>query len=526
MGLTVRDRAVDPNKIAIYIRWSTDDQSDGTTLDVQMEGCKHYVISQGWAVSEELVFVDDGYSGGTLDRPALSRLRRMVKQGQVECVVVFKLDRLSRSVIDMVNLVLEEWDGLTYVKSAREPLDTSSAMGKQFFYMLVSFAEWERNVIRERTASGRLARAKEGYKSSSKAPYGYLHGDRKGSYSVDPVEAPVVQRIFEMYSSGLGAKAIVQHLNRQGIRFRGGKLWNERTLLYLLSNPVYIGRMVYGRLTKNPRRDKDSSEPYWLVNKNPLVVESSQYIPPLISEELFALAQQIKSRRRVGNGISPAAVASEHLLTGLARCPCGYGLYARRLSDRHAYYACLGKKIKGSAQCKAANIPMIQLDAFVAAEVKREYADEMARERFRRSLSVSLESAHSEVQAAEEKLVYRLAQLEQEERRIRHDYRQGHITPQQFSALTGDIAEELGDLRVQRQQLDIRRQEIAERQRALSAMIIRLGQIDKWNALTVAEQKTLLKSLVASVTVWRDPLTKRVDLAFTWKTDTEPSRTV
>jgi site-specific DNA recombinase len=108
-----REKGIDPDKVAIYIRWSTDDQSDGTTLEVQQEGCKHYLLSQGWVVNEDLIFVDDGWSGGNLERPAMTRMRTLVRAGKVDCVVVFKLDRLSRSVIDMVNLVLEEWDGQT-----------------------------------------------------------------------------------------------------------------------------------------------------------------------------------------------------------------------------------------------------------------------------------------------------------------------------------------------------------------------------------------------------------------------------
>lgn len=519
--MAFREKMIDPNKVSIYIRWSTDDQSDGTTLEVQQDGCKHYLLSQGWVVNEDLIFIDDGWSGGSLNRPALKRLRGMVKHGLVDCVVVFKLDRLSRSVIDMVNLVLQEWDGLTHVKSAREPLDTSSAMGKQFFYMLVSFAEWERSVIRERTSAGRLARAREGYKPSAKAPYGYRHGEKKGSYEVDPLEGPVVQRIFELYARGAGAKAIVTRLNSEGVRFRGGALWNERTLLYLLSNPTYSGKMVYGRMSKNPRRGKASGETFWVKNESVTVVGNSQYIPVLVGEDVFALAQQIKAGRRVQvGGTSPAAVASEHLLTGLAKCRCGYSLYAK--SQRNAkgvtywYYACTGKKIKGKEFCDSPNVPMSDLDRQVADQVVARYGDVVARERFRQALLAGIEVEEREVLAGATQLDQRIAQLEAEERQVRLDYRQRTISAAQFSALSRDLTAEAFELRTQRQQLATRKANLVERRQSLSALFQAINQMDRWGALSPHEQKGLLRCFLDSVTVTVEPKDKVIDLNISW----------
>ncbi|HWI52739.1 MAG TPA: recombinase family protein, partial [Symbiobacteriaceae bacterium] len=85
-------KEIRPDHVAIYIRWSTEDQGEGTTLDVQMDGCKACLGIQGWQFTSDLVFIDDGYSGGSLDRPALTRLRRLVSRGGIDCVVVYKLD--------------------------------------------------------------------------------------------------------------------------------------------------------------------------------------------------------------------------------------------------------------------------------------------------------------------------------------------------------------------------------------------------------------------------------------------------
>jgi site-specific DNA recombinase len=503
-----REKGIDPDKVAIYIRWSTDDQADGTTLEVQLEGCKHYLLSQGWVVNEDLVFVDDGYSGGNMERPALTRMRSFVRSGGIDCVVVFKLDRLSRSVIDMVNLVLEEWEGLTHVKSAREPLDTSSAMGKQFFYMLVSFAEWERSVIRERTTAGRLARAKEGYKASAKAPYGFCHGKVKGSYEIVPEEAQVVQRIFELYNGGLGAKGVVTRLNSEGVRNRSGEMWNERTVLFMVSNPAYIGKMVYGRISKNPRHGKVAGELYWVKNEQVTVVENSPFVPAIVSEDVFSMAQQVKAFRRPEKAPktrSPRTLVSPYLLTGLAKCKCGYSLYARLLPPRrggpeYRYYSCLGKKIKGRVFCDAPYIPMDLLDNRVRQEVLARYGSRVSREQYRDVLLADLDRSLAQVAAALTQVDQRIARLESQERQVRVDYREQVITASEFRALRKDLMDDLHKVREQRQQLLTRRLDVDEKRQALSLRLQAFEQVDRWADLGAQEQKNLLGHFVDHIT--------------------------
>ena len=517
-------KTVDPNRVAIYIRWSTDDQSEGTTAEVQLAGCRHFVLSQGWKVNRNLIFIDDGWSGGTLDRPAMARLRAMVKAGQVDCVVVYKLDRLSRSVIDMVNLVLGEWDGLSHVRSSREPVDTLSPMGKQFFYMLVSFAEWERSVIRDRTASGRLARAKEGYKASSRAPYGYRHGARTGAYEVDPVEGPVVQRVFGLYTRGLGAKAIASQLNEEGVPFRGGKPWNERTLLYLLSNPVYTGAAVYGRLSRNPWRTKENRGPYWLKNEEATVVHDSPFIPPLVDGDLFARAQEAKAGRRFQQpgGPSPRATASPYLITGLARCRCGFSLYAR--TERQGgrtfdYYACMGKKARGKAFCGAANIPRDLVDRRVEQEVLRRFGDRVALEQYQRKALEAAERESAEVDAALSETDRQIARLEAQDRQIRNDYRAMVITAADFRSLRRDVAEDLDAARTRRQQLSIRQGAVQAQSRALSARLEAVSQIERWAVLAPHERKALVRAFMRSMTAWLAPGAREVELSIDWHSE-------
>lgn len=510
-----RESGSAPDHVAIYIRWSTDDQSDGTTLAVQLEGCRHYVLSQGWTLRDDLIFIDDGWSGGSLDRPALSRLRRLVREGQVDCVVVLKLDRLSRSVGDMVNLVLNEWDGLTHVRSAREPLDTATAMGRQFFYMLVSFAEWERSVIRERTAAGRRARAREGYKPSAIAPFGYRHGERTGSYAVEETEAPIVRRIFGWYARGLGARSIVCALNAEGIRFRGGAMWNERTVLYLLSNPVYTGKAVYGRLSRNPRRDRAGGGPFWLRNDDPTVVPHSPYIPALVDDSLFARAQQVKAQRRRG-GISGRAVASGHLVTGLARCRCGYSLYVKSTRNQKgqefSYYACLGKKLKGPNWCRAGNIPRQVLERRVEQEILTRYAACLTTERLQLAAAQGMEQATAELAGALAGISRQLEALEAEERRIRTEFRSGAISGNDFQTLRQDLNRERGEALALQQGLGAR---LASQPGCLPPEAG--AALHRWDVLSPQQQKSLLGSLVAAMTAYGEPDGAGATLDIEWR---------
>lgn len=157
----VNETIIDPNKVAIYPRYSTDEQGQGTTLEVQLNACKNYALSQGWNINEDLIFIDDGYTGANLDRPEMTRLREYISEGKVECVIVYKLDRLSRNLKDAVNLVMDEWLDICHLKSVTEPIDTTTPLGKQIFYILMGFAEMEREVIRERVWSGKVTRAKD-----------------------------------------------------------------------------------------------------------------------------------------------------------------------------------------------------------------------------------------------------------------------------------------------------------------------------------------------------------------------------
>lgn len=519
MVRTVRSdsKLIDPDKVAIYIRWSTDDQGDGTTLDVQMEGCRHYALSQGWNVNADLIFIDEGYSGGSLDRPAMARLRAAVRAGKVDCVIVFKLDRLSRSVVDTVNLVLEEWDDLCHVKSAREPIDTTNHAGKMFFYMLVSYAEWERNVIRERTYSGRVKRAQEGRNPGLNAPYGYRVGPSTGTLEIVPEEAAVVRRIYRMYCDGYGARTIFNRLNAEGIRFRGGRLWTDSTTRHILTNPIYAGDLVWGRRVNNPRYGKRDGEPSRL-QAEPVAVAQGAF-PAIVERQVWERAQTLRSEKPGPNtGGSGRAVSSRFLLTGLARCKCGAAMIGREGAGKgvHTYYICAGKNSKGGSHCDCGYINTEKADAEAVAQMRRLYGSKAKRQRLLAILQGELQQRLDSLMPGFRQAELELERLEGQERRLRDQYRSGELTLAEYRAFKGDLDEELAAQTERRDGLAV---SISEAQRALAnhgQWETALAQIDEWESLSVPQRKHLLRSVCRSITLYRRPRAPEVKLEAVW----------
>jgi site-specific DNA recombinase len=419
--------------VAIYIRWSTEDQGEGTTLAVQMEACRHYVASQGWQIRDDLIFIDDGHSGGSLDRPAMTRLRRRVKAGDVDCVVVFKIDRLSRSVIDTVTLVLKEWEDLTFLKSAREPVDTTSAMGKQFFYMLVSYAEWERNIIRERMFSGKLRRAKDGRSPGFPAAYGYRKGASPGTLTIDEAEAPVVRLVFDLADGGETVRGIARHLNDRGYQTRSGAPWGSSMVSKLLHNPVYSGQLVWGRTRINPRWRKGPGEPR-VKQAEPYVALESASIPAIVSREQFERVQ----RRLAGNRqFQPGALGSEHLLTGLLTCrACGRTMQ-HNACRQWAYYRCA----RGGGHCQAPSVQAPMLEAAIVDALRARHEAQVAA-----AAAAELGGGRAaEQEALQERMAAvagQLARLEAQERRMNLDYREGRLTAEERRELLAQVGAE------------------------------------------------------------------------------------
>jgi site-specific DNA recombinase len=240
-----------PRKLrcAIYCRKSSEEGLDQTfnSLHAQRESCLNYIRSQaheGW-IALDTMYDDPGFSGGTLDRPALQRLLRDVETGKVDTVVCYKIDRLSRSLADFVRLVeVLERHGTTFV-SVTQLFCTTSSMGRLTLNVLLSFAQFEREVAAERIRDKFAASRRKGMWMGGHAPLGYDVRDRK--LVVNVREAALVRHIFERFLQVGSATKLVQELNAAGQRTKRGKTFDKSQLYRVLHNRTYVGEVEHKR---------------------------------------------------------------------------------------------------------------------------------------------------------------------------------------------------------------------------------------------------------------------------------------
>jgi site-specific DNA recombinase len=342
---------------AIYARVSSDRQKEEQTIGSQRAALIEYARSEGYTVPEEWIFQDEGYSGASLVRPGLERLRDLAAEGQLEALLIYSPDRLSRKYAYQV-LLCEEFArhgvDVVFIKSAKD----TTPEGELLLQFQGMIAEYERAQIAERSRRGKRHRAKAGLVNVlSGAPYGYRYHKKTDSsvayYEIIDKEAEVVRNVYKLYTEdGLSIGAITRLLNAHGILTRTGRSrWERSTLWAMLRNPAYRGTACFGKTERaerqkitRPLRLRGGFSPRMSANRE---CSREQWIeipvPSIVSEEAFALAQeQLEQNKR----LSPRRTIEPTLLQGMLVCAeCGYAFYrcSTRTSRRKIYYyRCLG----------------------------------------------------------------------------------------------------------------------------------------------------------------------------------------
>jgi DNA invertase Pin-like site-specific DNA recombinase len=239
--------SVQKRRCAVYTRKSTEEGLDRefNTLDAQREACEAYIASQraeGWTLVADR-YDDGGFSGGSLDRPALKRLLGDIERGLVDVVVVYKIDRLSRSLMDFARLV-EVFDAheVTFV-SVTQSFNTTTSMGRLTLNILLSFAQFEREVIGERIRDKVAASKARGMWMGGKVPLGYDVRDRK--LVVNTAEATRVRRVFEIFAETGSGVETVRRCRAEGIATRSGRPIDKGDLYKILHLRTYIGEVAH-----------------------------------------------------------------------------------------------------------------------------------------------------------------------------------------------------------------------------------------------------------------------------------------
>ncbi len=343
---------------AIYARVSSDQQKEDNTIGSQTAALIAFAESQGYSVSADLIFEDDGYSGASLVRPGLERIRDLAAEGQLHAVLVYAPDRLSRKYAYQV-LLIEELarHGVETVFIKAPPMVTpEDQLLLQFQGMI---AEYERAQIIERSRRGKRHRARQGQISVlSGAPFGYCYArktDQAAAYldEIIEAEADVVRLVYERYTvHHMSIGAITRLLNERALPTRKRcSRWERSTVWAMLRNPAYKGTACFGKTRLAPRQR--ITRPLRLrggiaarnnaSHERPREEWIEIPVPAIVSDEIFALAQELLERNKV---LAPRRTITPSVVQGLVVCnKCGYALY--RTSTRSSartihYYRCLG----------------------------------------------------------------------------------------------------------------------------------------------------------------------------------------
>lgn len=523
---------------AIYARVSSEQQAEAKTIASQLVALQERVAADGFTLAAELQFIDEGYSGATLVRPGLERLRDLAAAGGVDRLYVHSPDRLARKYAYQV-LLLEELQqaGVEVVFLNRALGETpEDELLRQVQGMV---AEYERAKILERSRRGKRHGAHNGSVNVlSGAPYGYRYitkaeGGGNARYEILLEEARVVRQVFAWIGQErLTIGEVCRRLTTAGERTRGGKtIWDRSTVWAMLNNPAYMGSAAFGKTHAGPRAPQTLRPPRGRPAQPRRAVTTTDVpadawltvpVPPIVDAALFAAVQdQLQENRQHARGRQRGA---RFLLQGLVCCAqCGYAYYGKPVSIQatkgnartYAYYRCLGTdayRFGGERVCANTQVRTDLLDAAVWKEVcgLLEHPHRLAEEYRRRLQAPSAEAAGS-------------AATQQQIARLRHglvrlidSYTEGLIEKSEFEPRITRLRQRLTELEAHAQHL-------ADEAALGAELRLIIGRLEEFAAQVHtgletadwASRRDLIRMLVKQVAVERE----QVNVVFRVSTD-------
>lgn len=335
-------------KAALYIRVSTHWQIDKDSLPVQREDLINYA-KYALGIDKYEIFEDAGYSAKNTDRPAFQQMMSRLRTGEFSHLLVWKIDRISRNLLDFAEMYSEiKKLGITFV-SKNEQFDTSNAMGEAMLKIILVFAELERNMTSERVTAVMLSRASNGQWNGGRIPFGYDYDKETRTFSINEVEASVINLIYDTYEDTNSLLYVARTLNEKGIRPRSGLPWNPTTISTMLKNPFYTGVYRYNYHDEtasggntSEKRLKDKSEWVFIENHHPAIIPSER--------QALVLETLEQNRRSNKRSSKTYARKNTHVFAGLLYCHyCGKQMQStvdrvRADGYRPSIYACVQKR--------------------------------------------------------------------------------------------------------------------------------------------------------------------------------------
>ena len=488
-------------RCAIYTRKSTEEglDQDFNSLDAQREACEAYVASQkheGW-LALAARYDDGGFSGGTIERPALQQLLADIEAGKVDCVVVYKVDRLSRSLMDFAKLVATfEQHSVAFV-SVTQRFDTTSSMGRLTLNVLLSFAQFEREIIGERIRDKLAAAKMKGKYVGGRPLLGYDVDHEHMRLVVNAEEAKLVQHVFERFVRLGSCMKVAQELNASGYRMKawtsrkgrpmGGAEWNNVYVHHVLTNRRYLGETVH--LGKNYPGEHEA----------------------IIDRQTWERVQTLLDTNRTYRA-SQTRRKTTAMLKGLVRCGhCGgamHDTWTAGKARKYRYYVCnKGTKI-GMDSCPVKSVPAGEIENAVFQYLRSVFRSPDVVARTVQAMQAQVEKEQDERRRERGALEKRLAELR---KIIRNLVRVGGKTE------GGALADELRRLNdeyaeAERRLADVDSQAAAEEDLPGQDEVIEaLRNIEPlWEDLFPAEQHRIARLLVEQVVVNPDSLTVRL----------------
>ncbi len=346
---TVRSTSATPVRVAIYTRKSVADRNgqEFGSIDAQREAVEAFILSQrgeGWAALP-VRYDDDGCTGANTDRPAFQRLLQDVEEKRVDLVAVYKIDRLSRSLTDFARLIeLFDQHNVTFI-AVTQQFNTASSMGRLTLNILMSFAEFERQVISERTADKMLATRRRGKWTGGPVPLGYDTVNKK--LVINQTAAEIVRSAFAAFVKTGSVVRTLEWLKERGHLSKKGKPFDRATLSRTLASPIYAGRIRAGVEVVEGEHEAIVDAATW--TKAQAVLDANK--------------KPQKAKR-----------SSETLLGGLLRCGrCGTAMspaHTKRGNKQYHYYKCQSIEKRGASACPGGRIPAAGIEEIVVDKIK------------------------------------------------------------------------------------------------------------------------------------------------------------
>lgn len=430
-----------------------------------------WLASKGLSVTPEFIFVDEGVSGAKVNRPALNRLNKLIDEGIINLVVVYKLDRLSRRTSLSYRLVEETWQGKADLVSATEPhIDTTTTPGKLGFGIAAVFAAHERDTIRDRTMSGKQRRAKEGRNPGLKPSFGYAMKGKQ--FVIVEDEALLVRRIYSEYLGGKTDGRLARMLNDLGFRTKSGGPWHISAVQRILTNPAYKGTQTY--------RDT--------------IVDNA--FPAIIEPSVWDQAQAIRKSKAKEHPRRLSEV-SPYILSGRLTCAkCGRAMNGRVCRNgkyENRYYMCTG--YVQFRDCDCLSVRQDRLENAIIETLLPLLDEEEVSRRIQARLGTTVNQLRQEVSTLEA----RLRDLESELIRVRQDYRKSKLDVDTFNQLRTEIEQDRGaiaDSLVQTKS----KLTVAELDFKLDLDVQRaVGLLSAWEGLSLAQRKQVIHLLTERI---------------------------